>query len=91
MTTPDDDARARWLAALGEVSPAATHAGLPLEACYFPAALTPEYGERLGVPGAFPLTRGIYPGMFRDRLWTIRQYSGFGTPEETNARYRFLL
>ncbi|MBI2525889.1 MAG: methylmalonyl-CoA mutase [Candidatus Rokubacteria bacterium] len=91
MTTPEDDARTRWLADLGEVSPAATHAGLPLDPCYFPAALTPEYGERLGVPGAFPLTRGIYPGMFRNRLWTIRQYSGFGTPEETNARYRFLL
>ncbi len=91
MTTPDDGARARWLADLGEVSPAATHAGLPLEPCYFPAALTPEYAERLGFPGAFPLTRGIYPGMFRDRLWTIRQYAGFGTPEETNARYRFLL
>ena len=91
MTTPDDGARARWLADLGEVSPAATHAGLPLEPCYFPAAPTPEYAERLGFPGAFPLTRGIYPGMFRDRLWTIRQYAGFGTPEETNARYRFLL
>jgi len=45
----------------------------------------------LGFPGDFPMTRGIYPGMFRERLWTIRQYSGFGTPEETNARYRFLL
>jgi len=47
--------------------------------------------EKLGFPGDFPMTRGIYPGMFRERLWTMRQYSGFGTPEETNARYRFLL
>ena len=42
-------------------------------------------------PGQFPFTRGIYPGMYRDRLWTMRQYAGFGTAEESNARYRFLL
>ncbi|HEY6989171.1 MAG TPA: methylmalonyl-CoA mutase family protein [Bryobacteraceae bacterium] len=42
-------------------------------------------------PGQFPFTRGIYPGMYRDRLWTMRQYAGFGTAEESNARYKFLL
>jgi methylmalonyl-CoA mutase, N-terminal domain len=42
-------------------------------------------------PGHFPFTRGIYPGMYRDRLWTMRQYAGFGTAEESNARYKFLL
>jgi len=42
-------------------------------------------------PGQFPFTRGIYPGMYRDRLWTMRQYAGFGTGEESNARYKFLL
>ena len=42
-------------------------------------------------PGEFPFTRGIYPGMYRDRLWTMRQYAGFGTAEESNARYRYLL
>jgi methylmalonyl-CoA mutase N-terminal domain/subunit len=42
-------------------------------------------------PGEFPYTRGIYPGMYRDRLWTMRQYAGFGTAEESNARYRYLL
>jgi methylmalonyl-CoA mutase N-terminal domain/subunit len=42
-------------------------------------------------PGAFPFTRGIYPGMYRDRLWTMRQYAGFGSAEESNARYRYLL
>jgi methylmalonyl-CoA mutase N-terminal domain/subunit len=92
MTSPDQDPLARWREEIGaRVPPAETHAGLPLEACYFPPAPTAEYLDRLGVPGSFPLTRGIYPGMFRERLWTIRQYSGFGTPEETNARYRFLL
>ena len=47
--------------------------------------------ERLGDPGAFPFTRGVYPTMYRGRLWTMRQFAGFGTPEQTNARYRFLL
>src|SRR4051812_36420249 len=42
-------------------------------------------------PGEFPFTRGIYPGMYRDRLWTMRQYAGFGSAEESNARYRYLL
>ena len=45
----------------------------------------------LGKPGEFPFTRGIYPGMYRDRLWTMRQYAGFGTAEESNRRYRYLL
>src|ERR1700684_1568608 len=42
-------------------------------------------------PGEFPYTRGIYSGMYRDRLWTMRQYAGFGTAEESNRRYRYLL
>src|SRR5437763_9093831 len=45
----------------------------------------------LGRPGEFPYTRGIHPKMYRDRLWTMRQFSGFATPEETNQRYRYLL
>jgi methylmalonyl-CoA mutase N-terminal domain/subunit len=47
--------------------------------------------ERLGDPGAYPFTRGVYSSMYRGRLWTMRQFAGFGTPEETNSRYRFLL
>ena len=46
--------------------------------------------ERLGEPGDFPYTRGIHPGMYRDRLWTMRQYAGYATAEETNRRYRYL-
>src|SRR5204862_2726768 len=45
----------------------------------------------LGVPGEYPYTRGIQPSMYRGRLWTMRQYAGFGTAAESNARYRFLL
>ena len=51
----------------------------------------PDLGERLGRPGAFPYTRGVYPGMYTDRLWTMRQYAGFATAEESNERYRYLL
>src|SRR3954464_12448988 len=45
----------------------------------------------LGFPGEFPFTRGIHPSMYRSRLWTMRQYAGFGTAAESNARYRYLL
>src|SRR5690242_21821446 len=47
--------------------------------------------DRLGNPGEFPYTRGIYSEMYRSRLWTMRQYAGFGTAEESNRRYRYLL
>src|SRR6266516_3375088 len=47
--------------------------------------------ERIGFPGEFPYTRGVYPSMYRGRLWTMRQFAGFGTAEETNERFRYLL
>src|SRR6185295_14448041 len=50
-----------------------------------------EYIEKLGFPGEYPYTRGVQPTMYRSRLWTMRQYAGFGTAEETNKRYRYLL
>ena len=50
-----------------------------------------EYLEKLGFPGEYPYTRGVQPTMYRSRLWTMRQYAGFGTAEETNKRYRYLL
>lgn len=49
------------------------------------------FAEAIGQPGTFPFTRGIHPGMYRDRLWTMRQFAGFGTPRQTNERFRFLL
>src|SRR5512133_3730428 len=57
-----------------------TLSGIPLENHYGSPA-----------PGEFPYTRGIHPGMYRGRLWTMRQFAGFATPEETNRRYRYLL
>jgi len=59
---------------------------------YTPADLGEwDYLSKLGFPGEFPFTRGVYPTMYRGRLWTMRQYAGFGTAEETNKRYKFLL
>src|SRR5574341_757348 len=50
-----------------------------------------HYSDRLGFPGSYPYTRGVQPTMYRGRLWTMRQYAGFGTAEETNRRFRYLL
>jgi methylmalonyl-CoA mutase N-terminal domain/subunit len=65
--------------------------GIPLEAVYGPADAPIDYDRALGNPGRFPFTRGIQPTMYRGRLWTMRQYAGFGTAAETNARFRHLL
>ncbi len=54
-------------------------------------SLPEDYKERLGRPGEYPFTRGIYPRMYLERLWTMRQYAGFGSAEETNRRFRYLL
>ncbi|MGC8489381.1 MAG: methylmalonyl-CoA mutase family protein, partial [Clostridia bacterium] len=71
-------------------APAETLSGLPVEVLYTPLDARP-YMEADGFPGRFPFTRGIYPTMYRGRLWTMRQYAGFGTAEESNRRYRYLL
>jgi methylmalonyl-CoA mutase N-terminal domain/subunit len=71
--------------------PVTTDSGLPVAAVYTAADVDGELEDRLGLPGAAPFTRGPYPTMYRGQLWTMRQFAGFGSPEETNARYRFLL
>ena len=68
-----------------------TSSGIEIRAAYGPGDLPPDLAERLGRPGEFPYTRGIHESMYRGRLWTMRQYAGFGTGEETNARFRELL
>jgi methylmalonyl-CoA mutase N-terminal domain/subunit len=65
--------------------------GLPIKAVYRPEDVSGGYAESLGDPGAFPYVRGVQPNMYRGRLWTMRQYAGFGTAAETNARFRHLL
>jgi methylmalonyl-CoA mutase N-terminal domain/subunit len=71
---------------------AASPSGLPIEAVVTASDLPEWNAERdLGYPGEFPFTRGVYPTMYRGRLWTTRQYAGFGSAVESNQRYRYLL
>src|SRR5262245_48083319 len=69
-----------------------TQSGLPLDPLYRPSpAAADGYAERLGDPGSFPFTRGPHASMYRGKPWTMRMFSGFGTPEDTNRRFKFLL
>jgi methylmalonyl-CoA mutase, N-terminal domain len=68
-----------------------TISGLENEPLYTPDNVEVDYERDLGYPGVYPFTRGVYPSMYRGRLWTMRQFAGFGTAEETNARFRYLL
>ncbi len=68
-----------------------TSDGIPLAPSYGPDDTRADDGRGLGAPGEFPYARGIYPTMYRGRLWTMRQYAGYGTAEESNRRYRYLL
>lgn len=69
-----------------------SESGLPIEPVYGPEALDGwRAEEKLGEPGAFPFTRGVYPTMYTGRPWTMRQYAGFGTATESNARYKQLI
>ena len=100
MATAEERRRAHatdeWRRALYEQSPEraglfSTMSGLENDPLYTPANVAIDYDRDLGYPGAFPYTRGVYPSMYRGRLWTMRQFAGFGTAEETNARFRYLL
>jgi methylmalonyl-CoA mutase N-terminal domain/subunit len=68
-----------------------TSSGIPVRPVYRAADLPEDLEARLGEPGQYPFTRGVYPEMYRSRLWTMRQYAGFSTAEESNARYKHLL
>jgi methylmalonyl-CoA mutase N-terminal domain/subunit len=71
---------------------AETVSGLPLKRAYTPEDWGDEnFPEQLGMPGSFPFTRGVQPTMYRSRFWTMRQYAGFGSAEDTNKRYHYLL
>jgi methylmalonyl-CoA mutase N-terminal domain/subunit len=73
----------------GELS--STISGLENEPLYTPDNVEIDYESDLGYPGVYPFTRGVYPSMYRGKLWTMRQFAGFGTAEETNERFRYLL
>jgi methylmalonyl-CoA mutase, N-terminal domain len=91
-----DDGYERWreeyLASGERDADFQTLSGEPLRALYTPQDIRAlDYDRDLGYPGQYPMTRGVYPSMYRGRLWTMRQFAGFGSAEETNARYKFLL
>ncbi|MCQ4449170.1 MAG: methylmalonyl-CoA mutase family protein [Sulfolobales archaeon] len=68
-----------------------TYSGIESKALYTPLDVKGRYDEKLGFPGQYPFTRGIYPNMYRGRIWTIRQYAGYGSAEDTNERFKKLL
>jgi methylmalonyl-CoA mutase N-terminal domain/subunit len=68
-----------------------TMSGIPIKPLYTPDDVEGSYDEKLGYPGEYPYTRGVYPNMYRGRLWTIRQFAGYGDAEETNRRFRYLI
>ena len=68
-----------------------TSSGIPLPRLALPEDQDPDYPEKLGFPGEYPYTRGVQPSMYRGRFWTMRQYAGYSTAEESNRRYRYLL
>jgi methylmalonyl-CoA mutase N-terminal domain/subunit len=88
-------ARDRWEEAYRETperdAEFSTMSGIPIEPLYTPADVEGSYDERLGYPGEYPYTRGVYPNMYRGRLWTIRQFAGYGDADETNRRFRYLI
>src|SRR5690242_12050147 len=90
------EGRARWQRRYDEAvkrdADFTTLSGVPVDPVYGPpeGSLYPGF-ERIGWPGEYPYTRGLYPTGYRGRTWTIRQFSGFGNAEQTNARYKMLL
>jgi methylmalonyl-CoA mutase N-terminal domain/subunit len=87
----------RWKQELYDVTPErqgelfSTMSGVEIEPLYTPDNVELDYERDLGYPGVHPFTRGVYPSMYRGRLWTMRQFAGFGTAAETNERFRYLL
>jgi methylmalonyl-CoA mutase, N-terminal domain len=102
MATTEDrpaslDGIAEWRRQLYEASPErqgelfSTISGLEVNPLYTAESVEVDEERDLGYPGVYPFTRGVYPSMYRGKLWTMRQFAGFGTAEETNERFRYLL
>src|SRR5580765_2622757 len=95
-TVTDTAARERWekenAAAPTRPQPPTTVSSVPIDALYTPDTVNGFDPETdLGYPGQYPFARGVHASMYRGRLWTMRQFAGFGTPRQTNERFRFLL
>ena len=102
MATTEDpkagvDGAGEWRRELYDAKPErqgelfSTMSGIENEPLYTPENGAVDYERDLGYPGVYPFTRGVYPSMYRGRLWTMRQFAGFGTAAETNERFRYLL
>jgi len=93
----EDDSTAEWKRELYDAKPErggelfSTISGLENEPLYTPDSVGIDYERDLGYPGVYPFTRGVYPSMYRGKLWTMRQFAGFGGAEQTNERFRYLL
>jgi methylmalonyl-CoA mutase N-terminal domain/subunit len=85
----EEEWRAAYALSPERDAPFTTLSGEPVRPLYTAADL--PAAERIGLPGQYPFTRGVYPSMYRGRLWTMRQFAGFGTAAETNERFRYLL
>jgi methylmalonyl-CoA mutase N-terminal domain/subunit len=94
-STSSADPRALWEAELAAArlrgAEFSTVSQSPLQALYGPAEAPLDYEQDLGYPGQFPFTRGVHPTMYRGRLWTMRQFAGFGSAQQTNERFKYLL
>jgi len=91
-TTALDEWRSRFAAVpLRDAELFTSISGAEVDPLPTPETVTLDYERDLGYPGSFPFTRGVYTSMYRGRLWTMRQFAGFGTAEETNERFRYLL
>jgi methylmalonyl-CoA mutase, N-terminal domain len=97
VATTEGTGTDRWRVELYDAKPEregelfSTMSGIENEPLYTPDSGAIDYERDLGYPGLYPFTRGVYPSMYRGRLWTMRQFAGFGTAEETNERFRYLL
>src|SRR2546428_6950851 len=99
MATTEDklDSTNEWRRELYDATPEregelfSTISGLENDPLYTADSVEVDYDRDLGYPGVFPFTRGVYPSMYRGKLWTMRQFAGFGTAAETNERFRYLL
>jgi methylmalonyl-CoA mutase, N-terminal domain len=90
-STPLEHWRRAYAASPERRAPFTTLSGEPVAPLYTAEDLPADPDAAIGLPGDYPFTRGVYPSMYRGRLWTMRQFAGFGTAEETNARFRYLL
>ncbi|MCH8023616.1 MAG: methylmalonyl-CoA mutase [Candidatus Marinimicrobia bacterium] len=95
LSPPGEAAYERWVEEAGRAPQRDysfdTVSGQPVDLLYLPPQVDADYLEDYGFPGQYPFTRGVQANMYRGKLWTMRQFAGFGTPEETNQRYKYLL